>query len=85
MAPFFIIYNRTERGMKESDGKEIAGVKIAPAQTTAPVSSGNVEDAEVLKVEATTLAECQNMIESYLPGKITGTPIVVTEAQFKAV
>lgn len=83
MANFFVIFNRREQTAKQAQEQVFAEGKLLPAQTTAPTSTGMLEDALVLKVEATTVAQAQRVIQSAYPGVVTGTPVVVTEAQFK--
>jgi len=87
---YFVIFNRREQGPKqpeEEGGKTIAHseTKVLPAKTTAPKSTGQLEDALVLYLEtpAASVAEAQNAIYALYPGEVTGTPVVVTSAAFK--
>lgn len=56
---------------------------VLPAQTTAPVSSGQLESAHILKIEAESVAEAQQAVTALFPGRVTNTPVIVTEAAFK--
>lgn len=88
MAVFFAVFNRQRRsghepGTNAAVEEKFEGVKILPAQGTAPVSKGGLEDALVVKLEAANVAEAQMGIRHFFPGNVTDTPVIITEAAFK--
>lgn len=86
MTAFFVIFNRREQEAKQEQEQKFANATISPAHTTAPLWTGTLEDACVLKLEGaslTTVAEAQQAVEHFYPGLITNTPVVVTESQYK--
>lgn len=88
MANYFAVYNRRQQASAEpAERKTLGTAKVLPYQkgesSSVPEWSGQVEDALICKLEASSLAEAQNAMYGLFPGVITGTPVIVTEAQFK--
>ena len=88
MAVFFVIFNRREQSEKQVTPRNVGEGKLLGAQVTAPVSTGQLEDACVLRIEtvkegAGGIKEAQGIVQQAYPGLITGTPVVVTKAAFK--
>jgi hypothetical protein len=85
---FFVVFNRREQSEKQVTPRAVGTGTLLGAQTTAPLGTGQLEDACVLKVEvpnpgATGIKEAQLITQQVYPGLVTGTPVVVAEAQFK--
>ncbi len=84
MANFFAVFDRREQSGKQPSPQEFEGIKLGAEKTTAPMSTGMLEDACVLRVEgATTVAEVQRAVSHLYPGLTSGTVVVITEAAFK--
>jgi hypothetical protein len=88
MAIYFAVFNRQRRAMhapvtNTQETEKWESVKLLPSQTTAPMSKGGVEDALVIRLEASSIAEAQAGIRHFFPGNVTDTPVVIAEAQFK--
>ncbi len=86
MANFFVVFNRREQSGKQVESREFAEGKLLPQKLPAAGlggTTGQLEDACVLKVEATTVANAQACVRAAYPGLQTGIPVVVTEAAFK--
>lgn len=80
---YFVIFDRREQEAGQVQEQTFEKAKLLPAKTTAPKSTGGIEDACILRVEAENVAEAQVAVEHFYSGLISGTPVVVTEAQFK--
>jgi hypothetical protein len=80
---YFVVFNRREQSAKQVENQTVEQAKLLPAKLTAPKSTGQLEDACVLFVEAETIAEAQRTVQHFYPGLVTGTPVVVATAQFK--
>ncbi len=88
MANFFVVFNRREQNAKQVENREFAEGKLLPQKLPAAGlggTTGQLEDACVLKVEAATLPAAQRTVQAAYPGLQTGIPVVVTEAQFKEI
>jgi hypothetical protein len=72
MAVYFVIFGRSEQEL------EPTGSTWEKAKVLEPP-----KEAQVVKLEAENVAEAQTCVEHFYPGSVTGTPVVVTEAQYK--
>lgn len=73
MANYFVVFNEQLEGSRLPIGTEFESSKTLDYPKV----------ARVLKVEAATVAAAQTFVEHTVPGEITDTPVVVTEAQWK--
>lgn len=73
MANFFVVYNEQGAGERLEVGTEWEGAKTLDFPKV----------ARVLKVEAGTVAAAQKLVGHLMPGAVSSTPVVVTEAQWK--
>lgn len=74
MATYYAIYNRqTENGLAKPQEPKYNSATILEAP----------EAAVITKLEAANIAEAQRTIQHYYQGRVTGTVVCVTEAQFK--
>ncbi len=86
MAVFFVVFDRREQSGKQVENREFAGGKLLPKTESAAGlggTTGQLEDACVLKVEAASVAVAQACVRSAYPGLQSGVPVVITEAAFK--
>ena len=89
MANFVVVFNRREQSGKQiSPSVKFGGVTQLGQKLTAPVFSGQLEDACVVRVStessgAAGIAEAQRGIQHFYPGLVTGTAAVITEEEFK--
>ena len=82
MAVFFVVANIQTRTAEEP-ALETAGVKLLEYEDSSNKFIGQrMMDAEVMKVECTTVAEAQKAAQVFGGGGGT-TPVVVTEAAWK--
>ncbi len=86
MGNFFVVFDRREQSGKQVEGREFPQGKLLPK--TEPVAglggtTGQLEDACVLKVEAGSLAAAQAVVRSAYPGLMSGTPVCVLEVAWK--
>ena len=79
---YFVVFNRRERGAQQPIEQKFESAEILKQKTTAPMASGNVEDASVIRMEAASIAEAQMAVKHFY-GAQNGTPVCVTSAQFK--
>lgn len=68
---YFVIFGRSE--------EEIS----APVEWEKAKVLEGIKEAQVVKLEAENVAEAQKVVEHFYASDITGTPVVVTESQFK--
>lgn len=73
MANFFVVFNEQLEGSRLPVGTEFESSKTLDYPKV----------ARVLKVEAASVAAAQTLVMHTLAGEVTGTPVVVTEAQWK--
>lgn len=79
MAVFFAVFNRQAETLgAPNDERKFKSGKLLPQNERAAL-----ESAKVAKVEAATVAECQEIVKEAYPGLSTGTVVCVTEAQYK--
>jgi hypothetical protein len=92
MATFFAIFNRREQAGKQPIGQKVftpgATLETGLSKPTEVITTGNIEDACVLKFEnvtagAPSVGQVQSAIQSLYPGLVTTKTVVVSEAQFK--
>lgn len=86
MAVFYAIFNRREQTGKQVPPELVTGAVTSKqvASSTAPLASGSIEDACVVRVEGpTTVAQVQQFVQRAYPTLVNGTTVVVTEAAFK--
>lgn len=83
MAVYFAVFNRVATASGQMQGETWESAKLLGAQTTAPHSNGGLEDAQVVRLEASTVAEAQKAVQHFFGGEVTDTPVIVAEAQFK--
>ena len=85
---YFVVFNRREQSEKQVTPRAVGTGTLLGASTTAPIYTGQLEDACVLRIEtvkegAGGIKEAQGIVQQAYPGLATGTPVVVTEAAFK--
>jgi len=78
MAVYYVVENEQSSGASEAIGREVEfeakAVKVLERQQT----------ARVTKIETTgTIAQVKSAWPLLYPGNSTGTPAVITEAQYK--
>ena len=87
MAVFWVVFNRREQAGKQQASQKFEGVTIAPQKTatseTDGAFSGQLEDACVIKVEASTAKEAALGVQHFYPGLTGSMPNVITNANFK--
>jgi hypothetical protein len=82
MAVFFVVNNLAVRDAKQPEVKYESAKLLEYEDSANKFIGENIMDAEILKIEAASLAEAQKAAQFYSSG-ITTTPVVVTEAQWK--
>ncbi len=86
MANFFVVFDRREQAGKQVENREFAEGKLLPQKLSSAGlggTTGQLEDACVLKVEAASVAAAQACVRSAYPGLQSGTPVCVLESAFK--
>lgn len=73
MANYYVVENEQAGGTGEEVGRTFKNVKTLERPKT----------ARVVKLEAGSVAEAQEGFAALYPGNSTGTPAVITEAQYK--
>ena len=83
MALYYAVFDK----QKISQGglsKEWESAKVGLEKGTAPgVTTGQLESARVIALEAASVAEAQAAIAHFFPGNVASPTVIVTEAQFK--
>lgn len=80
---YFAVFDRREQEAGQVSEQTWEKAKLLPAKVTAPKSSGGIEDACILRLEAESVKEAQEAVEHFYSGLISSTPVIVTEAAFK--
>ncbi len=86
MAEFFVVFNRREQAGKQVESRKFAEGTLMPQKLSSAGlggTTGQLEDACVLKVEAASVATAQATVQAAYPGLQTGVPVVVANAAFK--
>lgn len=81
MAVYFAVFGR-QVAIRQGE-KTYESAKTLPAQTTTPLSTGHLEAARVVRLEAGSVSEAQGAIKNWYGGDVVGPVVCVTEAQFK--
>jgi hypothetical protein len=83
MAVYFAVFDRQASGPKYPPEQTWESAKLLGSQSTAPLASDHMQTAKVVRLEAASVAEAQAAVGHFFAGCVNGTPVIVTEAQFK--
>ena len=89
MTNYFAVFDRQQNGanLNPSLNEPSASAKLLPyhigESSSVPFYSGNIENARVVKLEASSVAIAQQAVRQMFGDSISGTPVIVEEAAFK--